>query len=82
MQVLLDEAQYARLEREAARRGGSVASVVRDAVDRMLPEDAVMTRAQAADVLLDAAPVAVGDWVDVKEELLRPVTVDQQSSGS
>ncbi|MGI8573760.1 MAG: ribbon-helix-helix protein, CopG family [Egibacteraceae bacterium] len=37
VQILVQDEQYARLEHEADRRGGSVASVIRDAVDRMLP---------------------------------------------
>lgn len=75
VQVLLEEAQYERLHREAERRGGSVASVIRAAVDRLLSEDPAMSLGEAADVLLDAPPVPVDDWAVMKEELY-PSSVD------
>jgi hypothetical protein len=72
VQILVEPEQYAQLEREADRRGGSVASVIRDAIDRLLPDGPAMTRTEAADVLLDAAPVPVDDWDKMKDELLAP----------
>lgn len=69
MQIMLEDAQYDRLQRGAERRGGSVASVIREAVDRMLSEDPTMSLGEAADVLLDAPPVPVDDWAVMKEEL-------------
>lgn len=73
VQILLDEPQYARLEREARRRGGSVASVIRDAVDRLLPPGSTMSRSEAGDLLLAAEPIDVGDWAEAKEDLLDPM---------
>lgn len=67
LQVLLDESRYARLEREAERSSRSVAAVVRDAIDLAVPGE--MTREQAADILLDAPPMAVEDWDDMKEQV-------------
>ncbi|WP_341729835.1 hypothetical protein [Brooklawnia sp.] len=37
LQILLDEQRYQRIAAEADRRGGSVASVVRDAIDLAFP---------------------------------------------
>jgi predicted DNA-binding protein len=68
LQVLLDEERYDRLEREAARRGAPVASVVREAVDRLLAEET--DRRAAGDRLLAAPPMPVDDWSEIKKELL------------
>lgn len=37
LQLLLDEQRYARVSEEAARRGASVATVIRDAIDLAYP---------------------------------------------
>lgn len=72
VQILLEDEQYRRLEREAERRGGSVASVMRDAVDRLLPQDGTMSLVEAGDLLLEAEPIEVDDWEAMKDELLAP----------
>ena len=54
LQVLLDEDRHQRLEALAAERGVSVASVVRDAIDRGLAAPDARRRAAAAAIL--AAP--------------------------
>lgn len=72
LQILLDEEQYARVEREADRRGGSVASVIREAVDLLLPAERRMTREEAADVLLGAPPMPVDDWDLMVADLDQP----------
>ncbi|MDQ3151765.1 MAG: ribbon-helix-helix domain-containing protein [Actinomycetota bacterium] len=69
LQVLLDEDRYARLEKEAARRGTSVATLVREAIDAKFPGWG-LTRAEAARQILDGEPLEVGDWEDLKEEIL------------
>lgn len=68
LQVLLDEERYERLEREAERRGAPVASVVREAVDRLLAEET--DRRAAGDRLLAAAPMPVGEWAEMKKEIV------------
>ncbi|HEX2164233.1 MAG TPA: antitoxin [Thermoanaerobaculia bacterium] len=68
LQVLLDEERYQRLEREAERRGAPVASVVREAVDRLLDEET--DRRAAGDRLLAAPPMPVEDWPGMKKDLL------------
>ena len=68
LQVLLDESRYERLERLARRRGTSVATIVREAIDTAFPEEAD-DRAEAARQLLAAAPIAVGDWTSMKHEI-------------
>lgn len=68
LQVLLDDDRYARLEREAARRGSSVATLVREAIDAALPGDD-FGRDEAGQLLLDAESVPVGDWPELKAEI-------------
>lgn len=68
LQVLLDEERFERLEREAERRGAPVASIVREAVDRLLGEE--MDRRAAGDRLLAAPPMPVDDWEVIKQEIV------------
>lgn len=69
LQILLDEQRYQRVAAEARRRGISVASVIREAIDRGLPANAARRQA-AADRLLAAPdmPVPV-DPSELKAEL-------------
>lgn len=69
LQILLDDERYARLEREAAERGAPVAAVVREAIDRMFA-GGTTGRREAGDRLLRAQPMPVGDWDELKEEIL------------
>lgn len=59
-QVSLTEQQMARLRREARRRGISLAAVVRDAVDRSIPDDEAARLARLEQALLAAGSVASG----------------------
>lgn len=68
LQVLLDAERFARLEREAARRGSSVATLVREAIDAAFPDDGI-SRADAARLLLDAEPILIHDWPVLKAEI-------------
>ena len=68
LQVLLDEKRYQRLERAARRRRVSVATVVRDAIDRDLGSPA-MTRQDAGKRFLSAPPMEVGSVDDLLREL-------------
>jgi hypothetical protein len=68
LQVLLDEARYTRLEQLAARRGASIATLIREAIDATFPVDGP-DRAEAARRLLDAAPIPVSDWSLMKDEI-------------
>lgn len=68
LQVLLDESRYARLERLSERRGVSVASLVREAIDQAFPED-WPDRAAAGARLLAPEPMPVGDWSTIKDEI-------------
>lgn len=69
VQLLLDANRYARVELEAARRGMSVAAVIREAIDRAFAGE-VGSRAEAATALLDAEPMPVDDWSDEKRRLV------------
>ncbi len=68
LQILLDEGRYARLEERAGRRGASVATLVREAIDLAYPQDG-LDRAAAAGRILAADPISVTDWETIKAEL-------------
>lgn len=68
LQILLDESRYQRLEQRAARRGASVAAILREAIDIAFPPDG-LDRATAAGRILAADPIPVADWALMKEEL-------------
>lgn len=81
LQILLDEERYLRLERLAAGGGVSVASLVREAIDRAFP-DAAANRRQAADSILGAAQMPVEDWSVMKQQMLEDMNrVGETSSG-
>lgn len=80
LQVLLDEGRLARLEREADRRGSSVAALVREAIDTAFPTDE-LGRGDAARLLLEADPIDVGDWTEMKEEIARMAETDRDRAG-
>jgi Ribbon-helix-helix protein, copG family len=69
LQILLDDERYRRVERVARARGTSVAAVIRDAIDRGLPETPKV-RSTAARRILAAPdmPVPV-DPADLRREL-------------
>jgi hypothetical protein len=68
LQVLIDDARWSRLEREAGRRGVPVAVLVREAIDQQIPQDAEERRS-ALQAILDAELMAVLDPVPLREEL-------------
>lgn len=70
LQVLVDDQRYRRLEAAARRRRVSVATVVRDAIDRDLGSP-VLARAAAGKRFLDAPPMEVGDVDQLLDELDR-----------
>ena len=68
LQLLLDEDRFRRVSDLAAERGASVASVIREAIDRGLPSSARRRRA-AGRAVLDAEPMDVPDVPDLLVEL-------------
>jgi hypothetical protein len=68
LQLLLDEARYQKVAEEAARRGSSVASVIREAIDR-LPSDADDRRAAIASVLAAEPMTLPADPGELRREL-------------
>jgi len=68
LQILLDADRHARLVAVAKERGVSVATVVREAIDRGLPAPDTRRRA-AASRLLAAEPMPVGDPDALSAEL-------------
>lgn len=73
LQILIDNERYALLENEATRRGASVATVVREAIDAHFGSDANL-RMAGASALLDASAAPTEnepEWADSKASLLR-----------
>jgi hypothetical protein len=68
LQVLIDEDRWSRLEREAGRRGVSVAVLVREAIDERFPGDADERRT-ALQAILNADPMDVPDPEELGDEL-------------
>ncbi|MCL2788457.1 MAG: hypothetical protein FWD59_08200 [Micrococcales bacterium] len=70
LQVLVDPHQYRRLEDAASASNRSVASIVREAIDALVRDDAAARRAAAERILarptqLDPEP----DWSETKAAL-------------
>jgi len=68
LQVLIDEDRWSRLEREAGRRGVSVAVLVREAIDERFPGNADERRT-ALQAILEADPMDVPDPEELVDEL-------------
>lgn len=68
LQILLDEQRYQRVAGLARARGVSVATVVRDAIDRGLPAEPARRKA-AARRLLGAEPMPVPEPDELRAEL-------------
>lgn len=68
LQLLLDEERYQRVASLAGQRGTSVASVIREAIDRGLPKPD-QERARAGQALLDAPAMDVPDVPALLAEL-------------
>jgi hypothetical protein len=68
LQILLDADRHARLTAVARERGVSVATVVREAIDRGLPATGTRRRTAASRVLA-AAPMPVPDPGALSTEL-------------
>jgi hypothetical protein len=67
LQILLDDERHERVAAVSRQRGVSVATVVRDAIDRGLPADEPRRRA-AARALLDAPDMSVPDPAELRLE--------------
>lgn len=68
LQILLDEERHARIKSVARERGVSVATVVREAIDRGVADPSDRRRT-AGRRLLDAPDMAVPDPGALKDEL-------------
>ena len=69
LQILLDDERYRRVEGIARARGTSVAAVIREAIDRGLPETPSV-RSSAAQRILSAPGMEVPtDPADLRREL-------------
>jgi predicted DNA-binding protein len=68
LQILLDDERHRRITAVARERGVSVATVVREAIDRGVVE-AVSRRQAAAQRLLDAPDMPVPDLPALRAEL-------------
>lgn len=65
-QISLTEDQMRRLRDEARRRHVSLAAVIRDAVDRVVPDEEAERR-RRVEVLLSAAGIAIAGAADDAE---------------
>jgi hypothetical protein len=68
LQILLDDKRHERIVAAARERGVSVATVVREAIDRGLPGPESRRRTAARD-LLAARDMEVPDVAGLREEL-------------
>jgi hypothetical protein len=68
LQILIDDERHRRISAAARERGVSVATVVREAIDRGLPNADAKRRA-AGERLLDAADMPVPDPGELRAEL-------------
>jgi Ribbon-helix-helix protein, copG family len=68
LQILIDDERYERVRALAQQRGTSVASVIREALDRGLPATP-RRRGAAARRILDAAGMPVDDLLIELDEL-------------
>ncbi len=68
LQILLDSERHERITAAARERGVSVATIVREAIDRGLPTPEGRRRA-AAEAFLAAAPMPVPDVPELLAEL-------------
>jgi hypothetical protein len=70
LQLLLDDERHRRLTEEAERRHTSVAAVIRDAIDKALPDARAARRRAAIDAILASEPVPVpDDPADLEREI-------------
>lgn len=76
LQVLLDQARFDRLEREARSTGRSVGAIVREAIDLHFADvGAGERRRRAAAALLAVVDDGPGEeWADVKAALADELT--------
>lgn len=63
LQILIDEPRYRRLVARARERDTSVAAVIRDAIDQVVPDDLAKKRS-AAKAILEADPMPVPETVE------------------
>jgi hypothetical protein len=68
LQILLDEERHARITSVARERGVSVATVVREAIDRGVADPGDRRRA-AGRRLLDAPDMPVPEPLELRDEL-------------
>jgi hypothetical protein len=68
LQILLDDERHARITSVARERGVSVATVVREAIDRGVADPSDRRRA-AGRRLLDAPDMPVPEPVELRDEL-------------
>lgn len=67
LQILIDEPRYRRLRAEARERKTSVAAVIRDAIDQVVPA-ADSRRGKAARAVLAAEPMPVPEIEELRAE--------------
>ena len=69
LQILLDDARHRRVTAIARERGVSVATVIREAIDRGVVDVSSARRQSAAQRVLNAPDMPVPDVADLRREL-------------
>jgi hypothetical protein len=69
VQILLDRARYERLAAEARARGVSIASLIREAIDRAFPVSSARKRAALKRILAAPDIPVPDDPSDLRKEL-------------
>jgi hypothetical protein len=72
LQVRIDQARWSRLQREASRRGVPAAQLVRQAIDRLIPQPIprdTEERRSALQAILDPEPMALPSPASLRQEL-------------
>jgi hypothetical protein len=67
-QILLDQERHERLKRRSEETGMSIAALIREAIARLLDEDAERRR-RAATSFLGAKPMELPDWPALEREV-------------
>ena len=70
LQILLSPEQYKKLELYAKKERKSVASVIREAVDKMLSQRTKSEKKKAVERMV-ARELPVEDWKKMEEEIMK-----------
>ncbi|MDI6822149.1 MAG: ribbon-helix-helix protein, CopG family [Actinomycetota bacterium] len=70
LQILLSPEQYRKLELYAKKRKKSVASVIREAIEKLLHERTKLEKKKAVERML-SRELPIDDWEKMEEEIMK-----------